>query len=217
MSNATIMMIATAPAKVQKFLTRAHDRGLTVGRDEVSYSITSPNPIDDWALWLYFTDGANGGTLTIRRYIPGHGAQKDKNHKVTRQMAIVTIDGMADALDRHNAHQANVVAQRMGLIEDSEGWNADQNAAPASPRVPTVAFAPAPADQPMPAEAEAELVLSGLRANGRFAIRVARHGHIQPNTSAKVRQALVTRGLVHAAGGALTDLGRVAHRRLVGA
>lgn len=235
MSNAATMLIATAPAKVQPFLTRAHDRGLTIDKDDVSYAITSPNPIDDWAVWLYYTAGPNGGRLTIRRYIPGHGHTKDKNHKITRQMAQVTIDMMAEALDRHRARENNKILTNVGQPVDKSGPGvilptiADQPPAPkpilaqyssatvakvtgtVPVRVPTVALAQ-PAETPDPAP-----VLAGLRANGRFAIRAARHGHIQRNTPAKVVSALINRGLIQAGGYMLTDLGRAARQHLVGA
>lgn len=219
MSNATIMLIANAPAKVQRFVRTAHDRGLNVSLDGSTYTVSSPNPIDEFQLWLHFAPGANGGRLTATLYTPSN---KRPTKKLTQQNALYWIHDMADALDRHNARQAatdaaavrdddlndtasvpsrNVKAQRTAHAADLSAAVSNAQAATGAQPVNDLAV-------------EAQAVLSALKVNGRFALRMARTGTIPRTTAGTVRQALVNRDLVSPAGGTLTALGK-AVRQLV--
>jgi len=99
-----------APAKVAPFLKKAEERGLTITMTEngQSYRISSPNPIDDWELWIYYTPGHNGGRCNIYQYVPINQFSKRKrpDTKVTRRMARIVLDNMGDALDRHHEREA---------------------------------------------------------------------------------------------------------------
>lgn len=213
------------PAKVRPFLDRALRRGLTVqqitfaGRTEgrSNYIVSSTNPIDDWELWLYHTSGRNGGRLDLTRYAPRpagyRGRARSDTTKLTRQMAGITIDDMADALDRHNTRQGATSAgqhtgerlaadtrQAMTVVRAVDAGNAAREAG--------VQAVKAPVTDP-DTQALAVAAVATLKANARFALRVARNGRIWANTPGKVRTALINRGLVHASGGMLTDVGRV--------
>lgn len=186
------------PEKPARFLAKALRRGLTVRQHTntsvtggLGWTIESPNPIDDWQLWLYFQGGSRGGTLTISRYTPST-TRKSNTTKLTQQMAGVTIDDMGDALDRHNARIAEAEAAMRQVGAELDG---------ATVTLPGVV--PVSGDVSLAKEA-----LAALKANGKFAIRAAARGTIPRNTPAKVRHALVRRGLAQVSGGALTDLGK---------
>jgi hypothetical protein len=219
--------VALAPEKARRFLTKALDRGLTVRLHTntsvvgaLGWTIESPNPIDDWELWLYFTPGSRGGSLKIHRYIPATSG-KAAPTKLTFAMTGIAIDDMGDALDRHHARQAahaeqaafdarrdahaadlSTTHQAMTVVRAVDAGNAAQAAA-------VQAVKATPAVQPDPGvQAQAAAILAALKANARFAIRAAHRGTLPRNTPTKVRGALVRRGLAGVAGGALTDLGR---------
>jgi len=197
-------LLALAPAKVQPFLTRALDRGLTVWQNTTTtpghsgWTIESTNPIDTWQLWLYFTAGTRTGTLTISRYAPDVADQSKATRRQTQAQARVVIDDMGDALDRHNARRD---------AHDLDTATAGGPHREAAVRAVKATTATAPdADT----QALAVVALGSLKANGRFAIRAASRGMLPRNVPTKVRHALVRRGLVAVAGGMLTDVGRVA-------
>lgn len=203
-------MLELAPEKPREFLRRALDRGLTVKEhpaagvvQALGWTIESPdNPIDDWQLWLYFTPGSRGGSLKIHRYIPATSG-KAAPAKLTMAMARVTIDGMADALDRHRAREAARDAHAADL-------NATAQRFPARPRTA------AHVDTNQNPGGKAAVAVQTLKGNGKFALRMARNGAIPPATTGTVRRALVNRGLVSQAGGMLTDLGRMARDLIMG-
>jgi hypothetical protein len=222
-------LLALAPAKVQPYLTKALKRGLTVWQNttitpgHLGYTIASSNPIDDWQLWLYFTAGARTGSLTINRYDPWSTAKKTKTTKLTHQMAAITIDGMGDALDRHNARvaQAEDALRQVGdeldgkvITLDSATVATATGDAARRAAVRAVQAAPAPNADP-DAQALAVAALGSLKANAKFALRAARAGALPHNIPGKVRHALVRRGLVAVAGGMLTDVGRVARSMIL--
>lgn len=199
---------ALAPAKVQPWLNRALERNLTVWqnttlRDTQGWTIESPNPVDDWQLWLFFEPSTRGGRLTITRYTPSI-TRKANSTKLTRVQASVTIDNMGDGLDRYH---------------EREAAKARRNAHAAAPTIAEAEAALrqvgreldgavlAPEVTPATADTQARETLSTLRVNGRFAIRMARTGAIPRSTTGTVRLALVNRDLVSPSG-VLTGLGR---------
>lgn len=196
------------PEKPKRFLEKALRRGLTVRlhgttTDATGWTIESTNPIDDWQLWLYFQPGARGGKLTISRYTPTT-TTRSNTKKLTQREASITIDDMGDALDRHNAREADKARR--------DAHAADLDAAVATrPALDTV---PA-SDVDSETFAQAVTLAASLKANGLFAIRVAHRGAIPRNTPGKVRAALVNRGLAHVAGGTLTDLGRAVRSLII--
>lgn len=208
------------PAKVRPFLAKAIQRGLTVKHvaareGQSNYTIDSVNPIDDWSIWLYHTAGRNGGVLDLVRYTPiVTGGRRKPAKKITRVEASIAIDDMGDALDRHHAREAAGRTAQFNAQRDAhaDDLNAAVTQFPTRPRTKD----PVDTNQNPDGKRElAQTVLAGLRANARFALRIAQGGRIPTNTPAKVRGALVNRGLVVAAGGVLTDLGRVARSLVV--
>lgn len=215
--------LGTLPKKVAPFVGRALGRGLLVAQNPTSadsglssYVVSSVNPIDDWQLWIAHQAGANGGRLTLTRYAPT-ATKRPNTVKRTQAEARLLIDDMGDSLDRHVAREA---AKPVAVVTEFTG---DEPATVTlsyamSKMADTISAGRARFDaatstvQDDNAQQEtAQLMVNQLRANGRFALRMARLGRIPANTSAVVRTALVNRGLIQAAGGTLTDVGRVAH------
>jgi hypothetical protein len=221
-----------SPAKVAPFVFRALSRGLVAVQTDSdvdggsSYSIMSTNPIDDWRLWIHFTPGRNGGRLNLVRYMPNPPKGRSTTAKLTIPQAFIQIDEMGEGLDRHNARVAQAEAALRQVGQELDGAAISTGVVTASvPSAPTsgvvrhnavreLKAAPA-VDSDAATRAEAQAVLGTLRANARFAVRAAHRGTIPRNTPAKVRHALVRRGLAGVAGGALTDLGRAVHQLIL--
>jgi len=213
-------LYALAPEKVKNFLYKALNRGLTVWQSTnttitvgTGWTIASPdNPIDDWQLWLYFIPGSRGGSLRITRYLP-RSTKRSPTTKITYRMAGIVIDDMGDALDRHRDREAKkATAQAATVVQAVESANTARAAA-----VQELKATPPAAVDMVDADTQALAVaaVGSLKANGKFAIRTARNGRIWANTPAKVRTALVNRGLVHVSGGMLTELGRVVRSLMI--
>lgn len=209
-------LLAQTPNKPRRFLEKALARGLSVVQTDTatgtaSYSIASPNPVDDWRLWIHYTAGHNGGRLNLVRYTPNAPKGRPTTKKLTIMGANILIDDMGDSLDRHNARVAQAEAALRQVGRELDGTVVD---VPASPRNAAVrelkATQPVLADETAAAllVAEAHEKLATLKVNGRFAIRMAKTGAIPRSTTGTVRQALLNRDLVTPAGGVLTDLGK---------
>lgn len=101
-------ILDNAPTKVAPFLHRALDRKLNVTQDGRGYRISSPNPIDQFEVWLFYTSGRNGGRLNIFQYGGPRniGRRKSTSWRITTRMARIVIDDMGDALDRHIARMS---------------------------------------------------------------------------------------------------------------
>lgn len=103
------------PAKVQSWLDRAAEFGLTVEHrsysgqspDVSSWVISSPNPIDETQLWLYWSPGTKGGRLTIIHY-RGHltAGRRKSTVRASRLEASWHLTDMRDSLSRHQEREA---------------------------------------------------------------------------------------------------------------
>lgn len=197
--------IENLPEKVRRFTDKAVARGLKVRTPSVNGQprptaegvtavlIHSLNPIDDFELWINHTAGANGGRLNLTLYTPSKKGKTTK--KLTRADTFAWINEMGDALDRH--------------FEREAAKKTEPAVTPSAARQSAVQAVKAATVPEIDASA-VNAVLSTLKVNGRFALRMARTGAIPRTTTGTVRQALVDRGLVSPAGGLLTNLGKLA-------
>lgn len=96
-----------APAKVSLYLEKADKLGLEVTETQRagamrSWTISSPNPIDNSQLWVFWTPSARGGRLALTTYWGPHS----KPRRDTRRGAFITLDMMGESLQRHLERQA---------------------------------------------------------------------------------------------------------------
>ncbi len=109
------------PAKIQSWIDRAAKLGLTVesgqieGTDIRTWTVASPNPIDGYELWLYFTPGRNGGRLGITHY---HGVTGGRHNRTrpTQKMARIIMGEMGESLQRHLQRQARAIAEEAAVL-----------------------------------------------------------------------------------------------------
>lgn len=111
---------ATAgPAKVQRMIDYALERGLTVEYDSklsplprsYTWTISSGVDHDDTRIWLFWSPGPNGGRLGIRYYRGAMSTilgrrRRSAQVRCTRREAFRHIGHMADTLERHQAREA---------------------------------------------------------------------------------------------------------------
>lgn len=98
---------ADVPAKVAPIIDRAREAGLDVARSEESgtlksWTISSPNPVDNTQIWLYWAPAARGGRLGATLYFGSAGTKRN----TALRMIYITIGSMADSLQRHHDREA---------------------------------------------------------------------------------------------------------------
>lgn len=121
-------MATTTPPKVQHWLDKAADSGLTAtektATDESirSWAISNDSPVDDTELWLYWNAGNQGGRLRIAHYRGPRlaGRRTSLAPWVTRRAAAIVLAGMAEAQERHLARQARAAEAEATEIADQD-------------------------------------------------------------------------------------------------
>jgi hypothetical protein len=98
---------ADVPTKVAPIIDRAREAGLDVARSEESgtlksWTISSPNPVDNTQIWLYWAPAARGGRLGATLYFGSAGTKRN----TALRMIYITIGSMADSLRRHHDREA---------------------------------------------------------------------------------------------------------------
>lgn len=101
------MIHPNPPDKIAGLLKIARDSGLTVEVDPprgdgFSWTITSPNPVDDTQVWIAWNPGPNGGRVTRTVYY-GPGSIM---RKATRNWVRIVLVEMGDSLQRHQQSEA---------------------------------------------------------------------------------------------------------------
>jgi hypothetical protein len=107
-ARAALEKAATIPLKIQPWLDKAESLGLEVHESERSGSLRSwtigtPNPIDNTQVWIYFTDSPRGGRVGFTVY---HGSSVRPTRKATRRFASIAMNDMGESLQRHLAREA---------------------------------------------------------------------------------------------------------------
>lgn len=105
---AAIEAPSNTPDKVTTLIADATAVGLTVTREETrgemhSWTISSPNPIDNTQVWLFWTPGQRDGRLALTVYYGPHTGQR---RTVTRRSVRYTLTDMAESLQRHLDREA---------------------------------------------------------------------------------------------------------------
>lgn len=101
------------PLKIQPWLDKATALGLEVSESERSGSLRSwtvdtPNPIDNTQVWIYWTDSARGGRVGFTVY---HGSSVRPTRKATRRFAAIAMTDMGESLQRHLDREARKAAE----------------------------------------------------------------------------------------------------------
>lgn len=118
--RARTRIVADVPAKVAYYLDRARELGLTVERSEdagslKSWTIASPNPIDNSQVWLYWGPGARGGRLGFTLY---YGPNTKTRRNAPLRYINYTMQTMSESLQRHHEREAaRLVEQRAATAE----------------------------------------------------------------------------------------------------
>lgn len=120
------------PAKVQPWLDKAVKLGLETKEDEPGvvvrcWTISSPNPIDESQVWVYWVPGPRGGRVSFTVW---YGVSMQRR-KATRRLASAAITEMGESLRRHEAREfaretkeqkaelaAALVAEELGLTAE---------------------------------------------------------------------------------------------------